>query len=353
MPLADVYEAQPRRWRAASASCSASASRSGSSSRGTVPSGVAPASDARPFARHGTSLATPPHPRSIPRSFRANHARASLSHYSNLGSAAAPDLGGATPDHGATAPDLGAAASDSHADPLPRSYQGRMAEMAARDAQAGVSGTHVKVLRFPPKWACTAAKDARGPSSPSFSAGRAEAAVSPAVARRASSGNISAPASEPPPRPPDTTPLWFHATVTAVHPEAHTCDLARSRLSSPDLPRSPLISGAPRDANVRSGVPERCPRGSVRRRMRSCDAQRMTRLASRCHLPLLPPLAASRCRLPLPSPSPSPSPLMRLRAHAVDHAVELTCCSPSSASPLISHDLHSSSDAAPRALHLP
>ena len=110
---------------------------------------------------------------------------------------------------------------------LPRSYVGRMQELQARDAQAGVSGTSVKVLRYPPKWSCTP-EAARGippttPTTPSHGGAMppaASAAGAPSAAKARTTGSTSA-------LPPlaEERPLWFFATVTAIHEATQTVDL--------------------------------------------------------------------------------------------------------------------------------
>ncbi|EOD35625.1 hypothetical protein EMIHUDRAFT_440928 [Emiliania huxleyi CCMP1516] len=90
------------------------------------------------------------------------------------------------------------------------SYEGRGAELIARRAHAGIEGTSVRVMRYPPSWSCV-------PPSPRP---RAPHHVGP----RATLAGLRATRSEGPEPPEEDLkglpPLWFHATVTARHPKA-------------------------------------------------------------------------------------------------------------------------------------
>ena len=90
------------------------------------------------------------------------------------------------------------------------SYDGRFAELVARRHHAGVGGTAVCVLRYPPNWSAVA---------PFAERSTARTGSEDAVDTKGSEGSGGSSSR------PDAKPLWFHAVVTGLRPESQSCDL--------------------------------------------------------------------------------------------------------------------------------
>ena len=150
------------------------------------------------------------------------------------------DGDGAGADGGGAGGDGGGAGGDVVA----RSYAGRMHELKAR--RRGKKGTEVHLLRSPPNWrACCAtsyAQCARSPPGAGQDSPKEGSVRSAPPPPPQSPQSVQSPPSQPqhpppPPPPPHQSPsaaegpsmagepLWFHAVVTALHPDAQTCDV--------------------------------------------------------------------------------------------------------------------------------